>query len=76
MGSEKSFSTVFFKIYDKYISHGDVSFGELKIPKIEFTNICMNADYVFDDDIIIRVCDKLALEGSELEEMMSFVKGD
>ena len=67
---------VFFKIYDKYITHGDDSFSELKIPKIAFTNICINSDYVFDDDIIIRICEKLSLQGQELEDMMGFLKND
>lgn len=76
MSSEKSFSMVFFKIYDKYITHGEDSFSELKIPKIAFTNICMNADYVFDDEIIIRICEKLSLQGQERDDMISFLKND
>ena len=75
MTNKDNFSRVFFKIYDKYVTHGDVTFNELKIPKMEFTNICMNADYVFSDEIIIRFCENCKLEGEELESMMSFVKG-
>lgn len=76
MTDNDNFSGVFFRIYDKYVTRGEVSFSELKIPKIAFTNICMNPDYVFPDEVIINICKTLDLQGEELDSMMKYVKGE
>ena len=52
---ELTFKKLFFRLYDRKISSGEVSFSQLGIGKSDFTRLCTEDDCVFDDDTIARI---------------------
>ena len=52
---EFTFKKLFFRLYDRKISSGEVSFSQLGIGKSDFTRLCTEDNFVFDDDTIARI---------------------
>ena len=69
MTEEKlKFAQLFLRKYDRAISSGVCSFSQTGIGAMNFTNLCVNPDFVMDDEIIIRACRvmKLTQEDTDL----------
>jgi len=65
-----SFSAIFIKKYDKAISSGVCSFTQTGINKNDFTRLCVESDFVLDDESIIRAARAMKLDEEELEELL------
>lgn len=68
---ELSFAAVFFRLYDKKIASGEITFSSLKMSKAEFTAMCMNGEYVPDIENILELCSRMLLAKDEAELLLN-----
>lgn len=65
------FSAVFFRLYDRKIASGEITFSSLKMSKAEFTAMCMNGEYVPEIENILELCGRMLLEKDEAELLLN-----
>ena len=71
MTEEKlKFAQLFLRKYDRAISSGVCSFSQTGIGGLNFTNLCMNPDFVIDDEIIIRACRVMKLPQEDIDLLL------
>lgn len=72
MTEEKlKFAQLFLRKYDRAISSGVCSFSQTGIGAMNFTNMCVNSDFVIDDDeIIIKACRVMRLPQEDIDELL------
>ena len=58
---EMTFKNIFFRLYDKKISDGTITFSQLGISKMDFTRLCMEENFVLDEETNIRISDTMKL---------------
>ncbi len=68
---ELSFSAVFFRLYDRKIASGEITFSSLKMSKAEFTAMCMNSGYVPEIETVLGLCGKMMLQRGEAELLLN-----
>lgn len=68
---ELSFAAVFFRLYDKKIAAGEITFSSLKMSKAEFTAMCMNGEYVPDIENVLELCSRMLLAKDEAELLLN-----
>jgi hypothetical protein len=64
--AEKKFADEFLRIYDRMIAAGEITFFSSGIKKDEFTNMCMNSDYVLEEERLEEIAEKMGLSGEEM----------
>jgi len=62
---EVSFKNLFFRYYDRKICDGSITFSQLGISKMDFTRICTEDDFVFDQETLTRICNVMNLTEEE-----------
>lgn len=67
---ELTFKKLFFRLYDRKISSGEVSFSQLGIGKSDFTRLCTEDNFVFDDDSIARISCAMKLTDEENAQLV------
>ena len=67
---ELTFKKLFFRLYDRKISSGEVTFSQLGIGKSDFTRLCTEDDFVFDDDTIARISCAMKLTDEENAQLV------
>ncbi len=67
---ELTFKKLFFRLYDRKISSGEVSFSQLGIGKSDFTRLCTEDNFVFDDDTIARISCAMKLTDEENTQLV------
>ena len=67
---ELTFKKLFFRLYDRKISSGEVSFSQLGIGKSDFTQLCTEDNFVFDDDTIARISCAMKLTDEENAQLV------
>ena len=67
---ELTFKKLFFRLYDRKISSGEVSFSQLGIGKSDFTLLCTEDNFVFDDDTIARISCAMKLTDEENAQLV------
>ena len=71
MTEEKlKFAQLFMRKYDRAIGSGVCSFSQTGIGAMNFTNMCVNSDFVIDDEIIIRAGRVMKLTEEEIRELL------
>ena len=72
MTEEKlKFAQLFLRKYDRAVGSGVCSFSQTGIGAMNFTNLCVNSDFVIDDDeIIIRVCRVMKLPQEDIDLLL------
>ena len=71
MTEEKlKFAQLFLRKYDRAIASGVCSFSQTGIGGMNFTNLCVNTDYVMDDEVIIRACKVMKLPQEEIDLLL------
>lgn len=60
-----NFVQLFLRIYDRKINSGEITFFTSGIDKNDFTNLCMNENFVFKKEDLDRICDKMNIIGEE-----------
>lgn len=64
------FKTLFFRHYDRKIADGSITFSRLGINKKDFTKLCTEEDFVFEEDEIRRVSLIMNLSDEETKELI------
>ena len=68
--SDISFKNLFFRYYDRKICDGSITFSQLGISKMDFTRICTEDNFVFDQETLERVCTVMKLSETEKTELL------
>ena len=68
------FNQEFLKIYDRAIGSGVCSFRQTGIGVSNFNQLCMDPDFVPDDDVIIRACNAMKLSETETERLLQLAR--
>ena len=58
---KKSFAAVFFRLYDRKIASGEITFSRTGINKTDFTNLCMDPSFVFREDDLRKICKNMGI---------------
>lgn len=72
MTEEKlKFAQLFLRKYDRAVGSGVCSFSQTGIGAMNFTNLCVNSDFVIDnDEIIIRACRVMKLPQEDIDLLL------
>ena len=65
--SDISFKNLFFRYYDRKICDVSITFSQLGISKMDFTRICTEDNFVFDQETLERVSTVMKLTEEERE---------
>lgn len=65
-----TFKQAFFRIYDRKITSGEISFSQTGIRKNDFTRLCTEDGFVFDQETLERISATMKL--TEDEKAMLF----
>ena len=66
------FAQLFMRKYDHAIGSGICSFSQTGIGAMNFTNMCVNSDFVPDsDEVILKACRVMRLTEEEIAELMA-----
>lgn len=68
---ENSFKSVFFRLYDRKILDGTITFSQLGISKMDFTRLCTEEDFSFEEETILRLSKIMKLTEEEEEELLN-----
>ncbi|MBQ7604922.1 MAG: hypothetical protein IJU59_00385 [Firmicutes bacterium] len=69
---EEKFARLLLKIYDKKMMSGEITFSRSGITKEDFTNLCMNGDFVLSYEKTEHICDCMNIVGEERAKLLSF----
>lgn len=72
---ENSFKSVFFRLYDRKILDGTITFSQLGISKMDFTRLCTEEDFSFEEETILRLSKIMKLTEEEEEELINARQG-
>lgn len=60
-----TFKQIFFRLYDKKIAEGTISFCQTGISKEDFTRLCTEETYIPDRETLDRICKGMRLDDAE-----------
>lgn len=66
-----SFKRLFFRLYDRKVADGTVTFSQLGISKLDFTKLCTDEKFAFDEETILRISKVMKLTEEEEEELLA-----
>jgi|GEM_PF-2874146 hypothetical protein len=64
-----SFKAVFFRIYDRKIGSGEITFNATGINKNDFTRLCVEPYFVFNNKTMELIRETMKLTDAEAEEL-------
>ena len=64
-----AFGHVFLKIYDRKILSGETTFSRSGIRGNDFTQMCINPEYVMSEEALSIVCQKMPLTEEEKKQI-------
>ena len=64
------FNQEFLKIYDRAIGSGVCSFSQTGIGVSNFNQLCMDQDFVLDDEVIIKACHVMKLPEEQIQWLL------
>lgn len=62
---KQTFAAVFFRLYDKKIASGEITFSRTGISKSDFTTLCTDSSFVFPEEEIRMICKTMKLSDEE-----------
>ncbi len=68
--TELSFKNLFFRYYDRKICDGSITFSKLGISKMDFTRLCTEDNFVFDEETLLRICAVMSLTAEQKAEFL------
>lgn len=71
-----NFKQCFFRIYDKKIASGEISFSKTGISKDAFTLLCTEPGYVFDQELIDKLKETMKLTDEQYEQLTRTAAGE
>lgn len=72
---DNTFAVEFFRIYDRKIMSGEISFSQTGISKEDFSRLCTEEDFVISSEKLETICDRMKLTDTESELLMSYTSG-
>ena len=69
-----TFAGAFFRLYDRKICSGEITFSQIGMKKDDFTRLCIDDGYVLPYDEIKTICDKMQLTEFESDLLLSFAE--
>ena len=66
-----TFKQVFFRIYDRKIASGEITFSRSGISKDDFTRLCTEDGFVPGEEALARMCEGMLLTDEEREELLA-----
>ncbi len=72
--NKQTFAGIFFRIYDRKIGLGEITFKETRLSKDDFTKLCTEADFVPSGDVIEMLCETMKLDDEEAAMFRTFEK--
>lgn len=64
------FRVLFFRLYDRKIADGTVTFSQTGIRKNDFTRLCTEPDFVLDRETVEQLCITMKLTEEEGRALM------
>ena len=66
-----TFKQVFFRIYDRKIASGEITFSRSGISKDDFTRLCTEDGFVPGEEALMKMCEGMLLTDEEREELLA-----
>ncbi|WP_269477413.1 hypothetical protein [Hominibacterium faecale] len=70
----KSFAAAFFRIYDRKITSGEITFSQTGMKKEDFTKLCTDQSYVLPRTEIERLCNAMKLTSEEAQTLLQWAE--
>lgn len=64
------FRVLFFRLYDRKIGDGTITFSQTEIKKNDFTRLCTEPDFILDRETVERLCTVMKLTEEEGRALM------
>ena len=71
-----NFKQLFFRLYDRKIASGEITFSKTGINKNDFTRLCTEAGFVFDDDTLERISVTMHLTEDEKKQLFEAAEAE
>lgn len=71
-----NFKQCFFRIYDKKIASGEVSFSRTGISKDAFTALCTEPGFVFDQELLDKLKTTMNLTDEQYDQLCRTAAGE
>ena len=66
-----TFKQLFFRVYDRKITEGEITFSQTGIKKDDFTRLCTEEDFVFSQAALQDICRRMNLTEAESAELFA-----
>ena len=71
-----NFKQCFFRIYDKKIASGEITFSKTGISKAAFTALCTEPDFVFDQEALDKLKTTMNLTDEQYDQLVRTANGE
>lgn len=71
-----NFKQCFFRIYDKKIASGEITFSRTGISKDQFTALCTEPDFTFDAAMLDKLKETMNLSEEQLDMLKRAAQGE
>lgn len=71
-----NFKQYFFRLYDRKIASGEITFSRTGIKKDDFTRLCIEDGFVFDRDTIDRIIVTMKLTDEEKTQLVELAEAE
>ena len=65
-----NFKQIFFRIYDRKIASGEITFSKTGIRKTDFTRLCTEENFVFDSETLDKIFVTMNLNEDEKKSLL------
>ncbi|MCR5481809.1 MAG: hypothetical protein K6F52_03355 [Clostridia bacterium] len=69
-----NFPAMFFRIYDKKILSGEITFSRIGISKAAFTALCRNEKISLTDEELFAILERMNLNKEEIDGLLEAYK--
>lgn len=70
----QTFAMAFFRIYDRKIASGEITFSQTGMSKEDFTRICTDKTFVPPREELERLCRAMKLTDEECQMLLQFAR--
>lgn len=67
-----SFAAAFFRIYDRKINSGEITFSRIGMSKNSFTNLCTDSDFLIPYDELEKLFVTMKMAEEEINLLKSY----
>ena len=71
-----NFKQLFFRLYDRKIASGEITFSRTGINKNDFTRLCTEEGYVFDNETIEKISVTMHLTEEEKKQIFEAAEAE